>query len=178
MNFRISLTLTIATLLSGCTTQMVHENYGTLHETKWTEVTSYGKNSSGDYIICVSGDLAQRGSGSYKIQIPKWKIKLTSKWCDEKKIFLYEYQIADLSSSARVQANFISILQTPQIGGNGDENCIILPGWDAGTDVVIHCYDETTYDTKGKILFPFAVAFDVVTLPAYPFLVAFSFLEQ
>ena len=178
MNIKITLCLAIVATLSGCATQMVHENHGTLHETKWNEITSYEKTSSGDYIICVSGDLAQRGSGSYQIDVSKWKIKITDKWYDKKYIRLSEYQIADLSPSASVKTNFISTLQTPLIGDDGEEHCIILPGWDNGTDVIIHCYDETTYDTKGKLLFPFAVAYDVITLPAYPFLIGFSFLEQ
>jgi hypothetical protein len=149
MNLKFALILIIASLLSGCATQMVCKNHGTLHKTKWDEIISYEKNSSGDYIIGVSGNLAQRGSGSYQIEISEWKIKTTSKWDNKKEIFLYEYRIADLPPSASVKTNFTSTLQLPKIGDVGEENRIILPGWDNGTDVIVHCYDETTYDTEG-----------------------------
>ena len=178
----IALSLALPVFLSGCATQMVHDRHGTVHETKWEKVVNYEKNSSGDYVVCASGSLAQRGPGYYQIQISKRAIPMFKSYGNRKMIFPYSDQFTKLiSPPTTLKEDSMSSLPTPVIGEEGEygeENCIIFPGWDNGIDVVIYCPSPTTYDTKGKILLPLAVVSDVVTFPVQCILVGFSFMDQ
>jgi hypothetical protein len=175
----IALSLALPILLSGCATQMVHDRHGTVHETKWKHVVNYEKNSSGDYVVCAFGSLAQQGLGYYQIQISKSAIPMFKSYGNRKIIFPYSDQFTKLTSPpTTVKKDSMPSLPTPVVGEKREENCIIFPGWDNGIDVVIYCPSPTTYDTKGKILLPLAVISDVVTFPVQCVLAGFSFLEQ
>jgi len=175
----IALSLALPVFLSGCATQMVHDRHGTVHETKWEKVVNYEKSNSGDYVVCAFGSLAQRGLGYYQIQISKRAIPMFKSYDNCKIIFPYSDQFTKLTSPpTTVKENPLSSLPTPVIGKNGEENRIILPGWDNGIDIVIYCPNPTTYDTKGKILLPLAVVSDVITFPVQCVLVGFSFMDQ
>lgn len=175
----ITLSLAFPVFLSSCATQMVHDRHGTVHETRWEKVVNYEKNSSGDYIVCAFGSLAQQGPGYYQIQISKRAIPLFKSYGNRKMIFPYSDQFTKLTyPPATVKEDTRSSLPTPMVGEDGEKNCIIFPGWDNGIDIVVYCPSPTTYDTKGKILLPLAVVSDVVTFPVQCVLVGFSFLDQ
>ncbi len=175
----IILSLILPVLLTGCATQMVTDRHGTLHETKWGEVINYEKNSSGDYIICAFGNLAQRGPGYYQIKISKRDIPIFKSYDNCKLIYPNVDQFTKLiSPPVNTEKSSAPTLQPPFVGESRSENCITLLGWDDGTDIVIYCPSPMTYDTDGKILLPLAVVSDIVTFPVQCILVGFSFLEQ
>lgn len=177
MNIKITLILAIAPVLSGCATSMVHERHGTLHQTKWDDVVNYDESSSGDYTICVSGNLAHLGRGYYQVEISKREIKTT--YDDQKIVYPYKMDFTKLTFPPKSVKDESALSQhAPFIKGLGEENCIVLPNWDNGRDVIVECPNSTTYDTKGKILLPLAVVSDVVTFPIQCVLVGFSFMEQ